>query len=125
MFARGSIGDERDLNFFIDSGLFFAIADEGGAVRRASLLAAPDDCRRWGMSPAEAKKGCFECRSRVSLGASAQEEGACIVAGPMDVIGENFGGVRIDALLSNGFLSNFAWTIDFDRRVFSLTRPGR
>jgi hypothetical protein len=123
MFARGSVGDERALNFFIDSGLFFAIADESGTVRRGSLLAAPDDCRRWGMSPAEAKKGYFECRSPVSLGAAMREEGAYIVAGPMDVIEENFGGVRIDALLSNGFLRNYAWTIDFDRRVFSLTRP--
>ena len=123
MFARGSVGDERDLNFFIDSGLFFAIADEGGAVRRGSLLAAPDECRRWGMSAAEAEKGYFECRSPISLGPSAQEGGAYIVAGPMDVIEENFGGVCIDALLSNGFLRNYAWTIDFDRRAFCLTRP--
>jgi hypothetical protein len=123
MFARGSVGDERDLNFFIDSGLFFLMADDSGAIKRGSLLAAPADCRRWGMNPADAKKGYFECRSPISLGSSTREEGAYIVAGPMDVIEENFGGVRIDALLSNGFLGNYSWTIDFDRRVFCLSRP--
>jgi hypothetical protein len=122
MFARGGIGDRKDMNFFIDSGLFFALVDEGGAIRLGSLLATRENCLRWGMSRAEAEKGYFECRSPVSLGASRQE-GAYFIAGPMDVIGKNLGGVRIDALLSNGFLGRYAWTIDFDRRVYALTRP--
>jgi hypothetical protein len=122
MFARGSVGDERELNFFIDSGLFFPIADEGGEIRRGSLLASRGSCLRWGMDPAGVKKGYFECRRPISLGALRMES-LYVVAGPMNTIAANFGGVRIDALLSNGFLGAYAWTVDFDRRVYEMTRP--
>jgi hypothetical protein len=124
MFARGSLGDERGLNFFIDSGLFFAVADERGEIRRGALLASTKSCERWGMDPSEAKKGYFKCRLPVSLGSLAMES-PYVVAGPMETISENFGGVRIDALLSNGFLGRYAWTIDFDRRTYLFTDPER
>jgi hypothetical protein len=121
MFARGAIGDSETMNYFIDSGLFFAFRDERGQIRRGSLLASPESCVRWGMSPEESEKGYFESSLPISLGALKQKK-PYIVSGPMRTIAENFGGMRVDALLSNGFLGGFAWTIDFDRRVFAFTR---
>jgi hypothetical protein len=121
MFARGAMGPEKDLNFFIDSGLFYVVADESGKIRRASMLAPRENCSRWGMSPQEARKGSFECQLPVSLG-SVEQATPYIVPGPFGPIAENFGGVRIDGLLSNGFLGDYAWTIDFDRRVYLLSR---
>jgi len=117
MFARGSIGGDSALNFFIDSGLFFVIADEDGEPRRGSMLAAKPNCVRWGMNEDETKKGYFECRAPISLGALLQES-SYIAIGPIGTIEKELGGVRIDALLSNGFLGRYAWTIDFDRRVY-------
>jgi hypothetical protein len=32
----------------------------------------------------------------------------------------SFGGVRIDGLLSHAFTQRYAWTLDFDRRVYSF-----
>lgn len=32
--------------------------------------------------------------------------------------GRSFGGVRIDGLISHGWLKRYSWTIDFDRREF-------
>jgi len=30
----------------------------------------------------------------------------------------DWGGIRVDALVSWGFLRHFSWTIDFDRRLY-------
>jgi hypothetical protein len=117
MFARGGMGTEKDLNFFIDSGLFAAVPDGSGAVRRAAFLASREACRRWGMDAGEAKKGYFEYARSAYLG-GAEMPRPYVVVGPMKPIEECFGGVRIDGLLSNGFLGEYAWTIDFDRRVY-------
>jgi hypothetical protein len=121
MFARGAVGKEKSLNFFIDSGLFFAVADESGRVRRGSCLSSRENCLRWGMKPAEAKKGYFECPLPISLG-PAEQATPYIVSQPFGPIAESFGGVRIDGLLSNGFLCGYAWTLDFDRRIYILSR---
>jgi hypothetical protein len=120
MFARGGMGDEKSLNWFIDSGLFFLVPDEKGSLHRGSLMAARESCLRWGMKPEDAKKGYFEYPRTASLGPIAME-GPYVIAGSLEPItkeADNFGGVRIDGLLSNGFLGNHSWTIDFDRRVF-------
>jgi hypothetical protein len=31
---------------------------------------------------------------------------------------QRFGGVRIDGLISHAFLKRYAWTIDFDARLY-------
>ncbi|MCF6272423.1 MAG: hypothetical protein L3J37_04410 [Rhodobacteraceae bacterium] len=33
-------------------------------------------------------------------------------------IAKMMGGVRVEALLGYGFLKNYAWTLDFDRREY-------
>jgi len=121
MFARGSIGEEKNLNFFVDSGLFFVVPEESGNLHRGSLLSSKENCLRWGMKPEEAKRASFERPLPISLG-NAREKKLYIQATPFGSIAENFGGVRIDALLSNGFLSRYAWTIHFDKRVNVLSR---
>jgi hypothetical protein len=122
MYARGTMGDDRGMNFFIDSGLFFVVEDSDGAPRRGSFMAGKDQCLRWGMGPEDAKRGWFESGLNASLGGVVQER-PYIVLNSMKEINDAFGGVRIDALLSNGFLGGYAWTIDFDRRVYVFSRP--
>jgi hypothetical protein len=122
MYARGTMGDDRGMNFFIDSGLFFVVMDSDGAPRRGSFMADKDHCLRWGMGPEDAKRGWFESGLNASLGGVVQER-PYIVLNSMKEINDAFGGVRIDALLSNGFLGGYAWTIDFDRRVYVFSRP--
>ena len=114
MIARGRVGDARDLNVFVDSGLAFFRSDQG----QAGLLVSTSTLEAWGIpAPPE---GCFaEIPGPVGLG-PLRQQGMTAVAVP-DRTWRGFGdwsGIRVEALLSHAFLKHYAWTIDFDRRVY-------
>ncbi|MEX0643999.1 MAG: retropepsin-like aspartic protease [Parvularculaceae bacterium] len=112
MFARGRIGANDGLNFFIDSGLV-AVAPSG---RQAALLASQAKADEWGAEKTD-PDGLFRALSaELALGPLAQT-GHLIFVQPQAPV-PSLGGVRIDALLSHAFLKKYSWTIDFDQRVF-------
>lgn len=119
MFARGSFGRGKDLNFFVDSGLVSIGLGKGG-LRQACFTTTSELYREWGVEPGLTTKRHFDCAGPIALGPLEQGDQFCAttVAEPP---WRSFGGVRIDGLLSHAFLSKYAWTIDFDRQryVFS------
>ena len=97
MIARGRVGDARDVNVFVDSGLAFFRSDQG----QAGLLVSTSTLEAWGIpAPPE---GCFaEIPGPVALGALRQQ-GMTAVAVP-DRMWRDFGdwsGIRVEALLSH------------------------
>lgn len=111
MFARGSVGEHKNLNFFIDSGLVSIQPGEDGRMVQAAFTTSRAKFREWGV-PEEVSKGkFFPLGFPLGLG-RLQQTGHYVVPG--SVGSREFGGVRIDGLLSHAFLKAYAWTIDFD-----------
>jgi hypothetical protein len=123
LIARGRVGADRQAVFFLDTGLA-AVSDEQG---QAALLATRNVLGRWGAGmPAE--PGRFaDLSAPITLG-PVSASGLTIFPVTDRVWREGFGdwsGVRVDALLSHGFLRRWAWTLDFDRQrlMFHASAP--
>jgi hypothetical protein len=116
MIARGSVGEYSDLNLFVDSGLVALTENQG----QAALLASDATLTSWGVSSVEATQ-LADLPGSVGLGAAVRRKMSAMRVS--DATWRDFGdwgGIRVDALISWGFLKHFVWTVDFDRRVFLL-----
>jgi len=124
MFVRGGVGEHRDLNFFIDSGLVSLHPGKGG-IRQAAFTAPPNSFIRWGFKPEEVEKKVFDSHLPLSLG-PLEQEGHLVLAGKeeKDSWGK-FAEVRIDGLLSHAFLKHYAWTIDFNKRIYIFSSQAK
>lgn len=117
MIATGGIGDQRNLNFFIDSGLVSLHPDAEGPVRQAAFIAAKNDLESWGVDLSNRlSSGAYELSQELSLGLLAQA--GHIILAPARPILSSMDGVEIHGLLSHAFLKRYAWTIDFDAGIY-------
>ncbi|MFI7133580.1 retropepsin-like aspartic protease [Nonomuraea sp. NPDC050153] len=114
MFARGGFGPRDDLTFFIDSGLVY-VDDAVEPPRQACLLTTPRHYRAWGVPRHLTGRPHFDSPEPVSLGPLTRRDPLVAVARSRTTPWQSFGGVRVDGLLSHGFLKAYAWTLDFDR----------
>lgn len=121
MFARGSLGERRDLNFFVDSGLLSLHPDGNGGTRQASFTSSKRKFKQWEIPDAEIKRGFFESPHRLSMGPLGEDRPLLVVGAAGDT---EFGGVRIDGLISHAFLKRYVWTIDFDKREYRFVERG-
>ena len=121
MFARGGLGGRGDLNFFVDSGLVSVHPDGKGGLRQASFTSSKRKFKEWGISEALIKKDFFESPGPLYLGPLSEERPILVPGAAGDT---NFGGVRIDGLISHGFLKRYSWTIDFDKREYRFADSG-
>jgi hypothetical protein len=118
MFARGGFGARKDLNFFIDSGLVYVIEENGGPARQACLYTTARHYRRWGVPRPTPH---FATDGPVRLGSLSQGGQFVATTPTRRVPWRSFGGVRIDGLLSHGFLNSYTWTLDFDRHEYTFS----
>ena len=114
MIARGQVGGLSDANLFVDSGLVAFTAEQG----QAALLVARGALASWGLAlPPDGRFA--ELPGPLAIGAAVR---GGLTAYPIpDSTWRDFGdwgGIRVDALVSWGFLRHFSWTIDFDRRRY-------
>lgn len=124
MFTRGAVGENRGLNFFIDSGLVSLHPDGRGGIRQAAFTAPASSFIKWGFKPEEVEQGVFESHLPLSFG-PLEQEGHLVLAGKAKKESySSFEGVRIDGLLSHAFLKRYTWTLDFSKRkyIFSSQR---
>lgn len=124
MFVRGGVGEHRDLNFFIDSGLVSLHPGKGG-IRQAAFTAPPNSFTKWGFKPEEVEKRVFDSHLPLSLG-PLEQEGHLVLAGKeeKDSWGK-FAEVRIDGLLGHAFLKHYVWTIDFNGRIYIFSTQAK
>ena len=116
MFARGGFGADGERNFFVDNGLVFAVPGEGGP-RQASFAASKRQLKRLGLGGADRRRGYLESPLPLALGPLTQDRPIVVVGAAGE---HSFGGVRIDGLVSYGFLKRYVWTIDFDAHEYRL-----
>ncbi len=116
MYVRGRFGDHRRLNFFVDSGLVHIVAGEDGAPRQAAFQSTPELFAAWGVDAALTKRREFTSPAPIAIG--PLEQSGLLVMTETNPSYASLGDVRIDGLLSHAFLKQYAWTLDFDRRVF-------
>jgi hypothetical protein len=119
MFARGGYGP-RDLTFFVDSGLVHVLEDEDGTTRQAAVLATRSQYRSWGIPRADLAASHLKAAHPLRLGALEQPGHLMSVAPGRTAPWSRFGGVTIDGLLSQAFLAEYAWTLDFDRHEYTF-----
>lgn len=118
MIARGRVAGLTDANLFVDSGLVAFTAEQG----QAALLASRGTLSSGGMTlPADGRF--VELPGPLAIGPAVRDG---LTAYPIpDRMWRDFGdwgGIRVDALVSWGFLRHFSWTIDFDRRHYLFGR---
>jgi hypothetical protein len=119
MIARGRLCDAAGANLFVDSGVVAFTAEQG----QAALLASRGALTSRGI--ALPPDGLFaDLPGSVAIGTASLDG---LTAFPIpDSRWRDFGdwgGIRVDALVSWGFLRHFSWTIDFDRRTYLFGEP--
>lgn len=111
MFARGGMGELRNLSFFIDSGLVSLHPGGPKGLRQAAFRTSKDNLIAWGFSAGAVATGLVESMRALSLG-PLEQKGLLLLAGSKKVVSQ-IEGVRIDGLLSHAWLKRYSWTIDF------------
>jgi len=124
MFGKGVFGDQTGLTFFFDSGLV-AVTMLDGKLAQADFTASKEKLVAWGFPEADLTASRF-FQTGKQLGVAGLVQPDALLhfnaAQPTDRV---FGGVRIDALISHGWLSRYSWTIDFDAREYSFGTTDR
>jgi hypothetical protein len=121
MYAKGGVGDHGGLNFFIDSGLVALWRGNDGITRQAAFLSSRDNYLGWGIEGDRMRKGqpVFSPGVKLALGPLSQPDHLFMKLGRIGW-GSGYWGIRMDGLLSHAFLSQYSWTIDFDRMVYEF-----
>jgi hypothetical protein len=117
MFAKRSFNKMAGLNFFFDSGLV-ALTEIDGKLKQASFSVSKEKLILWGFD--ESKLGTptfFPTEYPLSVAGLVQQNALVYYDGNLEK-DRNFGGVRIDGLISHAFLCKYSWTIDFDKREY-------
>ncbi len=118
MIAQGTLGGEP-VNLFFDSGLV-AMNPEQGQV---ALLASIPVLESWGAALPEKERFAVVPRPLTLSGLGGGNPTAVPVPEATWQAMGDWGGVGVDALISWGFLKEYAWTLDFDRMTFTFRKP--
>jgi hypothetical protein len=113
MLAHGMLGRAAGW-FFVDSGLVM-IHEWQGAKKQSAFLASKAQYESLGVDSALVKTSPFELPGAIGLDDLPQTGHIAVVG---DACPKDLGGVAIYGLLSHAYLKHYAWTIDFDRRVY-------
>ena len=110
MFAKGSFNRIGGLNFFFDSGLV-ALTEIDGELKQAAFTASKEKLISWGFDESQLEKTAFfPTEYPLSIKGLTQENTLIWYDANLEK-DRNFGGVRIDGLISHAFLSKYSWTI--------------
>ena len=119
--ARGGGGDRDDLNYFVDSGL---VAVDHDGVQAGLLLPQSEGAAWAGVSDPAVAGTIVTLTQPISLGAAMHDnQRALILPDAAWASFGKFGGMKVNGLISYGFLKDYAWTLDFDQRVITLSDP--
>lgn len=117
MTAKGKFGSNDGLNLFFDSGLI-ALTQIDGKVVQASFTASLESLIKWGFDKTNLNSSCF-IPTDFSLSINNLVQPNTLVWYDANLKNDrNFGGIRIDGLISHSWLKNYSWTIDFDRMEY-------
>lgn len=117
MIAKGKFGDHDDLNLFFDSGLI-ALTVIDGKMRQASFTASKESLVKWGFDKSKLTESGFSLtKYTLEVGGLSQPNTLVWYDHKLEK-DRNFGGIRIDGLISNAWFKKYSWTIDFDKHGF-------
>ena len=117
MFAKGSFNKIDNLNFFFDSGLV-ALTEINGKLKQAHFTASKEKLISWGFDESDLNKARF-FPTKYPLAVKGLVQDNTLIWYDVNLKNDrNFGGVRIDGLISHAFLCKYSWTIDFDRHEY-------
>jgi hypothetical protein len=121
MIVRTIVGDRMPAAMFVDSGLVVANEEQG----QAYMLTSASVLKSWGV-PIPAAAGRFaEIPGGLRIGTLSSRKLTSYTVSP--AVWKRFGtwgGLKVDSLLSWGFLKAYCWTIDFDAYQFTFREPG-
>jgi tetratricopeptide (TPR) repeat protein len=114
MFAKGGFNNIDDLTFFFDSGLI-ALTEIDGKLKQAAFTVSKQKLTSWGFSESQLEKTSF-LPTQYPLSVAGLHMANTLIWYDENLPHDrNFGGVRMDGLISHAFLSNYSWTINFDK----------
>ncbi len=117
MFAKGSFKDVDGLNLFFDSGLV-ALGVVDGQLKQAAFAASKEKLVSWGFEQSRLDESTF-LPTEFPLRVKGLVHNNTLIWYDKNLEKDrNFGGVRIDGLISHAFLCKYSWTIDFDKRQY-------
>jgi hypothetical protein len=115
MFAKGSLDENSNLNFFVDSGL--AAVRSG---RQAALYTSTATLQALGYSQGDLARPVIELRGAIGLGDLHQDRP--LIQHSDHYQPTSFGGIAVHGLISHAFLEHYVWTIDFKNRIYGFSR---
>ena len=117
MFAKGSFNKIDDLNFFFDSGLV-ALADINGKITQAPFTASKEKLISWGFDESKLNNSTFFPTEYPLAVKNLIQENTLIWYDMNFKKDSNYGGIRMDGLISHAFFCKYSWTIDFDKHEY-------
>lgn len=123
MFARGFIGDDEHVTFFMDSGLVALQKINAAPTIQAGFTSSRKRYLKWGYREPQVDQSFFQSQLPIGLG-PLRQEGIWFLTGPTGEHHGNIihGGVEFHGCLGHAFVRKYAWTLDFEthKYVFSL-----
>ena len=117
MIAKGKFANNDNINLFFDSGLIF-IQEVDGKPVQASFTASKSSLLKWGFDKNILKgDGFIPTEHSLSVKSLSQPNTPIWYDSNLKK-DRNFGGIRIDGLISHAWLKNYSWTIDFDKMEY-------
>ena len=117
MIAKGKLADNDNINLFFDSGLIF-IQEVDEKLEQASFTASKTSLLKWGFDKNILKVDGF-IPTEHSLSVKSLSQPNTLIWYDSNLKKDrNFGGIRIDGLISHAWLKNYSWTIDFDKMEY-------
>ncbi|RPH30615.1 MAG: hypothetical protein EHM93_15390 [Bacteroidales bacterium] len=119
MFAKGKLANNDSLNLFFDSGLI-ALNEVEGKLVQASFTASKESLKKWKFDKNNLKQNGF-IPTKYSLSIENLNQPNTLIWFDSNLKKDrNFGGIRIDGLISHAWLKNYSWTIDFDKMEYTF-----
>ncbi|MBN2349517.1 MAG: hypothetical protein JXJ22_11790 [Bacteroidales bacterium] len=119
MFSKGKFGNNDSITLFFDSGLIF-LENIDGQLVQASFTVSEERLLEWGFDKKILKESGF-IHTDYSLSIERLSQPNTLIWYDSKLKKDRyFGGVRIDGLISHAWLKNYAWTIDFDKMVYTF-----
>lgn len=119
MIAKGKFADKDNLNLFFDSGVI-ALTEIDGKTEQASFTVSRETLLKWRFDKSKMKQTTFfPTASPLKVKGLIQPN--TLIWYDHNLLKDRiFGGIRIDGLISHGWLKNYSWTIDFDKMEYGF-----
>ena len=108
----------KKINMFFDSGLV-VVGVVDGDVKQSWMCMTPENMKILGVSNPDSTSVTKITPTTHSISFAGNNHGNVLLS--KSIAEFEFGGVKCDLLISHGVIKNYAWTLDFEKMLYTFS----